>query len=117
MTKEEFKKQIKRYFDSINHKRGETTNGALCRGVVCDDCMFNKDLGCELHDFFEIMEEFEKWSKAHQPITNKDKMEQVFGVKIDQKQICPPGVGRCIVLTCEECREWWNEEYKEPNER
>ncbi len=115
MTKEEFNKQIKRYFDSISPERGEVTYGVVCRGSMCKDCMFNKDLRCELDDFFEIMEEFEKWVKEHPPITNKEKMEEVFGAKVDTKCECPPGIEMCGSPTCKECRKWWNKEYKEQN--
>lgn len=117
MTKEEFKKQVKRYFDSINPERIKSNGGLTCHGVECDDCMFDSICNCGRcpDDLFEIMEEFEKWAKAHQPITNKDKMEQVFGIKIDPKHACTPGVENCVGLNCEECRKWWSEEYKEPN--
>lgn len=115
MTKEEFNKQIKRYFDSINPERGEVTDCTSCDGVMCSDCMFNHGCnnGFEPYDIFEIMEEFEKWVKEHPPTTNKEKMEEVFGVKIGPKCLCPPCAGRCV-LNCEECRKWWNEEYQTP---
>ena len=117
MTKEEFNKQTKRYFDSINPERGEVTDDASCSGVGCSVCVFNHGYGgcCGPSSIFEVMEKFEKWVKEHPQITNKDKMEQVFGIKIDPKHVCPPGKEMCGSSTCEECRKWWNKEYKEPN--
>ena len=99
MTKEEFNKQVKRYFD-----------------------MFNKDLCCEPYDIFGIMEEFEKWAKEHPAITNKEKFEQIFGIKVTPADCPPASTGRCDRFIscdafgdCDECRKWWGEEYKEPN--
>ena len=117
MTKEEFKKQAKRYFDSINPERGEATDDNPCRGVMCSDCMFNHgyDECCEPYDFFEIMEEFEKWVKAHPAITNKEKFEQIFGIKVTLADCPPASAGRhdrfidCEGFSnCDECRKWWS---------
>lgn len=120
MTKEEFKKQVKRYFDSINPERRKSNGGLTCHGVECSDCMFDSicNGGRCPDDLFEIMEEFEKWVNAHLLITNKDKMEQVFGVIVDDQHACPPSaiLDREGILCnqCDRCRQWWNEEYQEP---
>ena len=121
MTKEEYMKQIKRYFDSINPERGEAANALSCHGVLCGKCIFYKqcckfdeDADIMLENAFEVIETIKKWVKEHPPITNKNKMEQVFGVKIDSKCECPPGIEMCGSPTCKECRKWWNEKYQEP---
>jgi hypothetical protein len=124
MTKEEYKKNLIRYFNSLRDNRKSVM--IFCDDIICSECMFRelcRDFdkpGMQPHQMFkssfEVIELLEKWAKEHPPITNKDKIEQVFGVEIDPKHGCPPGVGRCEGSNCDECRKWWGEEYKGPNE-
>ena len=67
----------------------------------------------------EYCSKIEKWSKAHQPITNAQKFEEVFGHKpkfYNGKDICPfPMLDRsCEGVSCKTCIKWWDEPYKEP---
>ena len=125
MTKEECKKNLIRYFNSLREKNRRKSAMMFCDDIICSECMFRelcRDFGkpgMQPHYMFkisfEVVELLEKWAKEHPQITNKDKIEQVFGVKVNPKHGCPPVVGRCDDLDCNECKEWWNEEYKAPN--
>lgn len=122
MTKEEYKKNLIRYFNSLRDNRKSVM--IFCDDIICSECMFSE----LCHDFerpgmqphqmfkasFEVIELLEKWAKEHPAITNKEKIEELFGVKIDPKHGCPPGVGRCGDSDCEECRKWWSDKYEEP---
>ncbi len=119
MTKEEYKKNLTRYFDSV--RRGEEAKNymgtALCCGVACTTCMFA--YLCEhIHlpeKALDCVELLEKWVKEHPVITNKDKFKEVFGVEPDDDS-CPPVSNICGVAKylsdCNACRRWWDEEYK-----
>lgn len=66
----------------------------------------------------EYCSEVEKWSNAHQPKTNAQKFEEVFGHKpkfYNGTYYCPPSttVDSCDA-ECKTCIKWWDEPYKEP---
>ena len=122
MTKEECKRNLIRYFNSLREENHRKSVMIFCDDIICSECMFRelcRDFdkpGMQPHHMFknsfEVIELLERWAKEHPPITNKDKMEQVFGVKI-KPEFCPPGEGRCA-KSCDECRKWWSDEYEEP---
>lgn len=123
MTKEECKKNLIRYFNSLREKNRRKSAMMFCDDIVCAECMFRelcRDFdrpGMQPHQMFkasfEVIELIEKWTKEHPAITNKEKIEELFGVKIDPELECKPG--GCTGTSCEECRKWWSEEYKGPN--
>lgn len=118
MTKEEYKKNLIRYFDSVRGGEEDPKHmgEANCGGISCGYCIFEQ-LCTNMYTpegALHYVELLEKWAKEHPAITNKEKIEELFGVKIDPKHGCPPVVGRCGDSDCEECRKWWNEEYQTP---
>lgn len=68
MTKEEYKKEIVRMWDSL---RDDKYKGRIkCVGVKCDKscALYNDDIirsGCSLINAFEAIETVGKWSKEH----------------------------------------------------
>jgi len=62
----------------------------------------------------------EQWSKEHPIITNAMKFKEVFGHKpqsINGIIFCPPvtpGAFECDRVDCMKCLEWWDKQYKEP---
>lgn len=64
MTKEEYKKEIVRMWDTL---RGDEYKGkGSCAGVYCEDCQLSSsDVCLSAEDIFEIYKIVEKWSKEH----------------------------------------------------
>lgn len=76
MTKEEYKKNIVRMFDSIrSSKKGEES----CIGVMCENCPLNElecyagDAMFRAYEAIDIIEVVEKWTREHPIVTNSDK--------------------------------------------
>ena len=84
-----------------------------------DGCMITLEGAEELDEYERILEE---WAKEHPIMTNADKftevMKNTFGEYLEKTEIKEVCVGRIRAIkcihNCEECLEWWNEEYKEP---
>lgn len=76
MTKEEYKKEIVRMWDSIRTEYKTECKGAnKCLGVECDDCPFGC-LDCENPiNTFEMIEILEKWSREHPRTYKVSKLE------------------------------------------
>ena len=123
MTKEEYKKNLIRYFDSV--REGKDYMGtALCCGVACTTCIFaypcvHMSSPENALDYVELLEQ---WKKERPVITNKEKFEQIFGIKVTPADCPPASTGRCgrfiscdAFGDCDECKKWWNGKYKEPN--
>jgi hypothetical protein len=121
----DFRKLMKEYKRMCN---------AVTVGVSCSNCTFCKTrsgLACR-HYLIEEPGYFEDvvktWSEEHPIITNAMKFKEVFGCEPCKSSnrvnmICPPFNHRkCLYAkcvnkeTCDKCREWWDEEYKEPEE-
>lgn len=68
MTKEEYKKELVRMWDSVRDDKSKGRNN--CEGVICSECQF-----CDINDndcyepinAVEMVEAVEKWSKEHPP--------------------------------------------------
>lgn len=66
MTKEEYKKELVRMWDSVRDDKSKGRN--KCEGVICSECQF-----CDINDndcyepinAIEMIEAVEKWSKEH----------------------------------------------------
>ena len=124
MTREEYKKNLIRMFDSI---RDEFKGEENCAGVGCgNNCPFyGKVCGSGKIKFhvYEAIEVVEKWAKEHPIVTNAEKFKEVFGREPDTQACVTPPI-RCE--DCEyyipddtECRvqaKFWYAEYKEPKE-
>lgn len=80
LSKEEYKKNLTRMFDSLRTDyKGEDN----CAGVRCSDCPFDGapcSLGASKFYLFETMEIVENWVKEHPVTTNADKFRELFGV-------------------------------------
>lgn len=121
MTKEEYKRNLIRMFDSIrNNHKGEKD----CDGISCADCPFrgkicNREL---VFNSYEAIEIVEQWAKEHPIVTNAMKFKEVFGIE-PSKQTC---FNHIDCKNCEyyipddkECgvqAEFWNAEYNPTKE-
>ena len=118
MTKEEYRKQLVRMWDSLRDEhRGEEN----CVGVICSDCPLYNNKACGLFYAFEALELVENWSKEHPVKTNAEKFREVFGFE-PLTTTCP-----CVIsdIQCEDCEyfnyddglcygtSFWNAEYKQ----
>lgn len=70
MTKEEYKKELVRMWDSVRDDKSKGRNN--CEGVICSECQFcdinDNDNDCyEPINAVEMVEAVEKWSKEHPP--------------------------------------------------
>lgn len=68
MTKEEYKKELVRMWDSVRDDKSKGRNN--CEGVICSECQFcdinDNDNDCyEPINAIEMVEAVEKWSKEH----------------------------------------------------
>lgn len=116
MTKEEYKENLIRMWDSL---RGyEYKGGINCIGVECCDCPLNKKM-CNTayntaYGAVEAIEIVENWVKEHPIKTNAMKFEEVFGFE--------PLRDCCLInKECRDCKlngekncseTFWNAEYK-----
>lgn len=91
----------------------------------CKECpLDNKCLTTKISKLEENVKILEQWAKEHPIKTNLDVVAEgleKFGYKVDRdslKNDCIPRFSsnyasqRCSGK-CEECRKWWDEEYKE----
>lgn len=92
----------------------------------CSDC--NLGYGCAIDgvkNLPDIVLEsnclvVEQWSKDHPIVTNAQKFKEVFGQEpqsINGIIFCPPvtpGAFECDRVDCMKCLEWWDKQYKEP---
>lgn len=60
----------------------------------------------------------ENWAKANPELTNAQKFEAVFGFW-PRRDSCPGWRCKdsCGPRNCGECKKWWDQPYKEPEER
>lgn len=114
MTKEEYKRNLIRMWDSLRiiHK-GEKT----CRGVGCVNCPLGKvcNTGEKIFRAYDAIEIVESWAKENPIVTNADKFKEVFGFE-------PLPIQSCVnSQKCENCEYYcdydaincfWDKEYK-----
>lgn len=123
MTKEEYKKNLIRMFDSL---RTECKGEEICAGISCSDCPFNRKVcnaGKLLFYSFEAIEIVENWAKENPIKTNAEKFKEVFGFKPYTKN-CINGEEKVSCTNCQcfydgECavsKLFWDAEYKEQTE-
>lgn len=116
MTKEEYKKNVIRMWDSLRTERKGEEN---CVEVACGDCPLYKK-ACGPFYVFEALELVEKWAEEHHIKTNADKFKEVFGLDMAPIHSCVNPKG-----TCSDCKysyeddcyvsdRFWNAEYVEP---
>lgn len=111
MTKEEYKKNVIRMWDSI---RDEAYKGTTkCVGVLCENCPLHG--ACGSFYVFETLELVENWAKEHQIKTNADKFREVFGTE-PSKSTCVNDIDceNCEYYVngeCDVCDQFWNAEY------
>lgn len=80
LSKEEYKKNLIRMFDSI---RDEFKGEENCAGVGCGSCPFYEEvcsIGQVKFHVYEAIEVVEKWAKENPIKTNADKFKEMFGV-------------------------------------
>ena len=96
----------------------------MCKsyGYICAECPLINGK-CVAGNPEEIVSAVEKWSREHPVMTNAMKFEEVFGEKPANgkgERLCPPIAFRkskdCS-CECSECDQWWDEPYKEPEDR
>lgn len=120
MTKEEYKENLIRMFDSLRTKcKGESA----CAGIICTDCPFNEKVcsaGTAIRNAYEAIDLVENWAKEHPIKTNADKFKEVFGFE--------PTPIYCVNnnVKCEDCEyfdyndglcdatRFWDAEYMPP---
>lgn len=119
MTKEEYKRNLIRMFDSI---RDEFKGEENCAGVGCGyNCpFFMKVCGIGQVKFhvYEAIEVVEKWAKEHPIVTNAMKFKEVFGVDYDAMNSCINHGVKCRDCDysedgeCDAYNRFWSTEYK-----
>lgn len=79
MTKEEYKENLIRMWDSLRDRyKGEN----CCAGVTCTDCPCHNGIcnnGSIMSNAYEAIDLVENWAKEHPIKTNADKFKEVFG--------------------------------------
>lgn len=119
MTKEEYKKNLVRMFDSI---RVECKGKDSCAGVDCNNCPFYERV-CNVTRLrpYEVIEVIERWTDEHPIITNAMKFKEVFGTEV-LKDACVNGDKQCKECeyfngdSCDVRKRFWYEEYKPTKE-
>lgn len=120
MTKEEYKRDLIRMFDSL---RDEYKGEERCVGLNCLSCPFNKkvcDKGKILIHSFEAIEIVENWAKEHPIKTNLEKFKEVFGTEPTTYTCVNPKAKKCSDCKyfysdkCEVRNRFWYSEYVEP---
>lgn len=118
MTKEEYKKNLVRMFDSLRTQYYEGAEN--CVGITCDNCPFGEKVcnkGKVIFYSFEAIEIVENWAKEHPVKTNSEKFKEVFGFDMticwDDNPSCDgcpfyDGIGRCYSK-----EKFWDAEYNE----
>ena len=88
----------------------------MCRAYACGDCPLN-ETGCTITDLNvdELVDIVEKWSKEHPMMTNAEKFEKTFGLKIKPHGNCLKFVG--VIPQNEYVAQWLDEPYVEPGEQ
>ena len=79
MTKEEYKRNLLRMFDSL---RTDCKGEEICAGISCSDCPFNRKVcnaGKLIFYSIEAIEIVEQWEKEHPVKTDAEKFKEVFG--------------------------------------
>ena len=104
-------------------------NKRMCNSYDgCINCPFNRANNNEMDYCIDTtnseivkkqVEIVEKWSKEHPIVTNAMKFKEVFGCEPYETmtiRYCPPVAYRTskCMRNCEECKVWWDEEWKEP---
>lgn len=120
MTKEEYKENLIRMWDSL---RTEFKGESGCAGVTCTDCPCHNgicDNGSIMSNAYEAIDLVENWAKENPIKTNADKFREVFGFKPYTKN-CINGEEKVSCTNCQcfydgECaahNRFWNAEYNE----
>lgn len=118
MTKEEYKRNLVRMFDSL---RTECKGEEICAGISCSDCPFNRKVcnaGKLLFYSFEAIEIVEQWAEQHPIVTNAEKFREVFGIEKLPFYSCIYTNADCrdcehfIGMGCKANGDFWNAEYK-----
>lgn len=123
MTKEEYKENIIRMWDSLRSKyKGEN----CCAGIICTDCPFNEKVcsaGTAISNAYEAIDLVENWAKENPIKTNADKFREVFGGEYDPINSCIKHnvkCGNCPYYnydgTCDVTNRFWNAEYNPTKE-
>lgn len=118
MTREEYKRNLIRMFDSI---RNEYKGDENCAGVDCgDNCPFYMKVCCigqvKFHAY-EAIEIVEQWAKEHPIVTNAEKFKEVFGIgDIEGMCVCRDRCEYCkyYIPDDKDCgvqAKFWNAEY------
>lgn len=117
MTKEEYKKQLARMWDSIRTMNKGEEN---CGGVRCTDCPLYTKGPCGPVFAFEYIELVENWAKQHPVKTNSQKFEEVFGFDMSICFDCDKSCEECQFCdrngTCNSKEKFWEAEYKPTKE-
>ena len=105
----------------LREKKRMCLNHPGCRGCpmkileYCNVAAFTTD-----EERIKAVQIVEQWAAEHHVMTNAQKFEEVFGEKPDRSnggRMCPPIAFRkskdCNI-NCFECKQWWDEPYKEP---
>lgn len=111
----------------LREKARMTTNCEDCNNCPISFENNGEEINCcefEAEHPSETIAIIQKWSDEHPVMTNKEKfvqiMKDVFGVDIViNKGDCPPTL-YCVEGCnegCPECLKWWNEPYKESEEK
>lgn len=123
MTKEEYKENIIRMWDSLRSRyKGEN----CCAGIICIDCPFNEKVcsdGTAIRNAYEAIDLVENWAKENPIKTNADKFREVFGKEVDKDSSCVAPHIRCEDCEyyddgngCNVRNRFWNAEYKQGGE-
>lgn len=122
MTKEEYKKNLIRMFDSIRYEFKGDEN---CVGISCSSCPFDGktcNTGAPNFHAYEAIEIVEQWAKEHPIKTNADKFKEVFGVEYDAMNSCINQGVKCRDCDysedgeCDARNRFWSTEYKPKKE-
>lgn len=112
-TKEQFRKDTIRMFDTLRKRNSERMGSRRCKDVECRDCPLT--ICIESTDdmesrYFACFKDVHEWALKHPAVTNRDKMIETFG-----------GAYFNLIInyisdrSLEDYDTWLNEEYKKPN--
>lgn len=138
ISEKQFNAIMKRYFESKGIKQDDDPDTFDCEGYGCNDCICNNSVGdlytCQPHKNIEyakstihaneaIIKRAEQWSKGHPAVTNRDKLEETFGLNIEkevlidgydvkQAYIISLANGKSLKLCDKSFGDWLDKEYK-----
>lgn len=114
LTVEEYDKHMRRI--CMTHPDG--CKDCFMYNTVTDGCFWDN-----LHAIFSMFDRVEEWVEKHPAQTNRDKFEEVFGVKLKRQELTRKPLCEqyklnpidCLKKTgsiCSYCQ-WWDDEYAE----